>query len=110
LGCLSIPSDRTSWIDTHDADVQTLAAMTLKTKRTYNLSETTVDHVRELAERSGVARTQDGIVEVAVERFYQEMRAQEEGALWAASRDDPDFRAEMKAISRDFHDSETWPE
>lgn len=83
--------------------------MGAKTKRTYNLSEATVERVRELAERSGIARTQDGIVEAAVERFYLEVRAEQEAALWATAKEDQEFRAEMRAIARDFRDTESWP-
>ncbi len=84
-------------------------AMATKTKRTYNLNSTTVDHVRELAERSGVARSQDGVVELAVERFYLEVRAREEASMWEAAANDPSFTAEMKGIAHDFRDGEVWP-
>jgi hypothetical protein len=83
--------------------------MGVKTKRTYNLSQETVERVRELAERSGVAPTQDGIVEAAVERLYLEVRAEREAAVWATAREDQEFRAEMRAIARDFRDAESWP-
>jgi hypothetical protein len=95
-------------IDTRVEDNDTLVMVT-KTKRTYNLSPTTVDHVRELAEHSRVARSQDGVVEIAVERFYLEVRAREEAALWEAAANDPSFMAEMTGIARDFRDSEVWP-
>jgi predicted transcriptional regulator len=71
-------------------------------KRTYKLSRETVERVRELAERSGIARTQDGIVDAAVERLYLEVRAEQEADLWATAREDQEFRAEMSAIARDF--------
>jgi hypothetical protein len=64
--------------------------MGVKTKRTYNLSQETVERVRELAERSGIAPTQDGIVETAVERLYLEVRAEQEADLWATAREDQD--------------------
>lgn len=83
--------------------------MQAKTKRTYNLSQTTIERVRELAAHSGIARTQDGVVEAAVERLYLEVRAQEEAELWSAARDDEAFQAEMEAIARDFRDAESWP-
>lgn len=83
--------------------------MQAKTKRTYNLSQTTIERVRELAAHSGIARTQDGVVEAAVERLYLEVLAQEEAELWSAARDDEAFQAEMEAIARDFRDAESWP-
>lgn len=95
-------------IDTRVVDAENLGMVT-KTKRTYNLSATTVDHVRELAEHSHVARSQDGVVEIAVERLYLEVRAREEAALWEAAANDPSFVAEMTGIARDFRDSEVWP-
>jgi hypothetical protein len=95
-------------IDTRIEDADTVAMVT-KTKRTYNLNSTTVDHVRELAERSGVARSQDGVVELAVERFYLEVRAREEASMWEAAANDPSFTAEMKGIAHDFRDGEVWP-
>ena len=96
-------------IDTLPEGVDT-GCMTERTKRTYNLSRTTVQRVRELAERYGPEDTQDGIVEVAIERLYNEMRANEESALWESARTDPDFTAEMRAIGRDFASVETVPE
>jgi hypothetical protein len=43
-------------------------------KRTCNLSESTVRRVRELAGDFGVARSQDAVVELAVEQLYAQMR------------------------------------
>jgi hypothetical protein len=83
--------------------------MATKAKRTYNLSPTTVHRVRELADLPGVARSQDEVVELAVERFYLEVRAREEAAIWEAAADDPSFKAEMNGIAHDFRDGEAWP-
>jgi hypothetical protein len=83
--------------------------MGVKIKRTYRLSKETVERVRELAERSGIARTQDGIVDAAVERLYLEVRAEQEVDLRATAREDQEFRAEMRSIARDFRDVEAWP-
>ena len=83
--------------------------MSIRTKRTYNLNPATVSHVRELAEHSVLARSQDGIVELAVERLYLEVRARAEASIWEAAAQDPEFRAEMRAIARDFRDLEPWP-
>jgi hypothetical protein len=89
-------------------DVDT-AAVPLKTKRTYNLSPTTVHRVRELADLPGLARSQDEVVELAVERFYLEVRAREEAAIWEAAAGDPAFKAEMNGLAHDFRDGEGWP-
>ena len=85
------------------------AAMTGKAKRTYNLSAATVHRVRELAEVSKVAQSQDGVVEMAVERLYLDVRAKEEASLWEAAAADPAFAPEMRGIAADFRDDETWP-
>jgi hypothetical protein len=82
--------------------------MATRTKRTYNLSETTVHRVRELAGRPSVASTQDGVVEVAVERLYLSVLEEQEAAAWDAAREDLEFQVEMKALARDY-DSEDWP-
>ena len=83
--------------------------MTARAKRTYNLSETTVRHVRELAEQYGAFRTQDRVVDAAVERLYLEMQAKAEEVQWAAAAEDPDFQAEASALAEAFGDRETWP-
>src|SRR5664280_3551045 len=90
--------------DTSYLDVDT-AAMPTKTKRTYNLSPTTVHRVRELADLPGVARSQDEVVELAVERFYLEVQTREGEALWEEAADDPSFKAEMSSVAHDFRDS-----
>jgi len=83
--------------------------MSTKTKRTYNLSAKAVAHVKELAGRIGSASSQDGVVELAIERLYRDVRDQEEAALWARAATDPEFRAEMQAIAISYGDPESWP-
>jgi hypothetical protein len=83
--------------------------LSLKTKRTYNLSERTVRRVRELAADGNVAPTQDAVVEVAVDQLYDRIRPAEEGRAWEAAASDPAFRAEMDEIAADFGDAEDWP-
>lgn len=84
--------------------------MVVKTKkRTYNLSESTIERVRELVGRAGAPGSQDGVVELAVERLYLEFRAKEEAALWSAAREDPEFYGESKEMARDYRDLESWP-
>jgi len=84
--------------------------MAARTKRTYNLNPATVHRVRELAEIPGVARTQDEVVELAVERFYLDVRARDEAAAWEEAAGDDAFRDEMGRVAADFARSETWPE
>jgi len=81
-----------------------------RTKRTYNLAAPTVQRVRELSEIYGAAATQDGVVDLAVERLYLELRERAEADRWAAAAADSDFRDEMRAIDRDLRYAESWPE
>jgi hypothetical protein len=81
-----------------------------RTKRTYNLAERTVRRVRELSELYGAAPTQDGVVDLAVEQLYLELREKEEGERWAAAAEDPDFQDEMREVQRELRYAESWPE
>jgi predicted transcriptional regulator len=83
--------------------------MNARAKRTYNLSEATVRRVREIAEQYGTFRTQDRVVDAAVERLYLELQAKAEEAEWAAAAGDPEFLAESMAIARTYDDRDTWP-
>lgn len=83
--------------------------MTARAKRTYNLSENTVRHVRELAEQYAAFRTQDRVVDAAIERLYLELKAKAEEAQWAAAAEDPEFQVEAGAIAEAFADRDTWP-
>jgi len=83
--------------------------MSIRTKRTYNLPEGTVRRVRELAAGGFVGSSQDAVVEAAVERLYEQVRAEEEARAWASAADDPEFRAEMTGVARDLDDPDAWP-
>ena len=83
--------------------------MSDRVKRTYNLSEATVRRVRELAGEYGAAKSQDAVVELAVDRLYSQMREQQEAAEWASAAQDPVFRAEMAGLAAEMRDVETWP-
>jgi hypothetical protein len=63
--------------------------------------------VKELSARYGVAGSQDGVVEVAVDRLYREIEAAAEGDRWAEAAKDPAFRSEIADIA---DDTETWPD
>ena len=81
-----------------------------RTKRTYNLSSTTIHRVRELSEQYGAARTQDGVVELAVERLYHEARARAEAEQWAKAAVDQAFRSEIAEIAAAFDEPDSWPD
>jgi hypothetical protein len=83
--------------------------MTSRVKRTYNLPERTVHRVRELAAGGAVGSSQDAVVETAVERLYELVRADEEARRWAEAADDAAFRAEMATIGRDLDEPDSWP-
>jgi hypothetical protein len=83
--------------------------MPSKVKRTYNLNAATVARVRELAGSYGAAPSQDGVVELAIERLYRDIREREEAELWAASSGDIEFRAEMAGIANAYDEPGSWP-
>ena len=83
--------------------------MTTRIKRTYNLDESTVRHVRELSSDYGVADSQDAVVELAIERLYQEALDRVESDRWAAAAADPAFVAEMREVAADLDGDEAWP-
>lgn len=59
-----------------------------RTKRTYNLSQATVQRVREMAERYGVAPTQDAVVELAVDELERRLREEQEASAWEEAATD----------------------
>jgi hypothetical protein len=83
----------------------------MRTKRTYNLPERTIQAVRELAVTYGVAGTQDGVIELAVDELARRLREAEEAARWEAAAVDDSFRDEARDLDRAFAlaDLETWP-
>lgn len=82
-----------------------------KSKRTYNLSERTIRTVRDLSERYSLGRSQDAVVELAVENLERRLRDAEEARVWAAAEEDPDFRREAEDLEAAYRsaDAETWP-
>ena len=80
-----------------------------RTKRTYNLPERTVRRVRELAAGGQVGSSQDAVVETAIERLYDQVRADEDSRRWAEAAEDRDFQAEMAAIARELDEPDRWP-
>ena len=87
-----------------------MTSMTTKTKRTYNLSGEAVEHVRLIAGHQDLPDTQDGVVEFAIERLYQEVRDREEAALWAQASQDARFKAELGFLAEVFDEASSWPQ
>lgn len=87
-----------------------MATRPRRTKRTYNLAEPTVRRVRELSEVYRASPTQDGVVDLAVERLYLELRERAEADRWATAADDADFQREMREVTGDLRYAESWPE
>jgi hypothetical protein len=83
----------------------------MRTKRTYNLPERTVRTVRELAAAYGVAETQDGVIELAVDELARRLREDAEAERWAAAAIDPASVAEVRDLAGAYAsaDAETWP-
>jgi hypothetical protein len=83
----------------------------MRTKRTYNLPERTVLAVREMAATHGVASTQDGVIELAVDELARRLREDAEGERWAEAAADPVFREEAANLAAAYEtaDRETWP-
>ena len=88
-----------------------LAAMANRVKRTYNLSPETVRQVREMAERYGVATSQDAVVELAVDELERRLRDERDAEAWEAAASDPMFSAEVEGLVTAYGsaDRETWP-
>ncbi len=85
--------------------------MAARVKRTYNLDPRTVRRVREMAERYGVAPSQDAVVELAVDELDRLLREAREADAWEAVRSDPDFLSESSTVEDAYRsaDRETWP-
>ena len=85
--------------------------MASRMKRTYNLSPRTVHRVREMAERYGVASSQDAVIELAVDELERQIREQREADAWERAAGDPDFHSEVEEILAVYQraDRETWP-
>jgi len=83
--------------------------MTTRIKRTYNLAESTVRHVREMSAEYGLADSQDAVVELAVERLYRDALDRVESDRWAAAAVDPAFVADMRGVAADLDGDDSWP-
>jgi len=85
--------------------------MPARVKRTYNLEARTVSRVREMAERYGVASSQDGVIELAVDELERRLRESREADAWEAAAADPGFVVESSEMESAYRsaDRETWP-
>jgi predicted transcriptional regulator len=85
--------------------------MTARVKRTYNLAPDTVKRVREMADRYGVAPSQDAVIELAVDELERRLREQHEADAWERAAADPAFGTEVEALAGAYRsaDRETWP-
>lgn len=85
--------------------------MAPRVKRTYNLDPRTVRRVREMAERYGVAPSQDAVVELAVDELERHLREARETDAWEAAASDPEFANEVSTVVDAYRsaDRETWP-
>ncbi len=96
-------------IDAHALDVHA-ASMTTRIKRTYNLSPEAVSRVRDLSGREDLPTSQDGVVEMAIEHLYREIRDRDDADLWSRAAGDAPFLAEVRSISHEFAAAEGWPD
>jgi predicted kinase len=89
----------------------TIPNMASRVKRTYNLAPRTVRRVREMAERYGVAPSQDAVIELAVDELERRIREQQEADAWARAAADPEFQSEVEEVAAAYRsaDRETWP-
>ena len=85
--------------------------MVTRVKRTYNLAPRTVHRVREMAERYGVASSQDAVIELAVDELERRIREQQEADAWEQAAADPEFQSEVAEVEGSYlsADRETWP-
>ncbi len=83
----------------------------LKTKRTYNLPQRTIETVQSLVSDRHVAPTQDALVELAVDELARRVRDADESSAWSTAAADPEFVAESDALEAAYRtaDAETWP-
>ena len=88
-----------------------MPGMATRVKRTYNLTLGTIHRVREMAERYGVAPSQDAVIELAVDELERRIREQREAAAWDQAANDPGFHAEATELETAYGaaDRETWP-
>ena len=64
-----------------------------------------------MAEKYGVAASQDAVVELAVDELERRLRDEREAVAWEEAASDPEFAAEAEAVEAAYRsaDRETWP-
>ena len=67
--------------------------------------------MRDMAERYGIASSQDAVIELAVDELERRIREQREADAWEQAAADPQFRSEVDDIGAAYRsaDRETWP-
>lgn len=81
-----------------------------RVKRTYNLSQASVNAVKRLADESGVASSQDAVVERAITDLDRRVRDARDALLWRQSAQDSGFVTEMQQLADGFmaDDTRAW--
>ena len=92
-------------IDTHHLDVKT-TFMGTTIKRTYNLTTEAVAHVRDMVGRGNLPASQDGVVELAIDHLYREVRDGDDAAAWAQAALDEAFINETRSIADELAHAE----
>jgi hypothetical protein len=95
-------------IDIREMDPET-GSMATRIKRTYNLSAEAVSHVREMVGMPDLPKSQDGVVEQAIDALYRAVRDRDDAASWSSAAGSESFRGEMRAIASDLAAAEGWP-
>jgi hypothetical protein len=82
----------------------------MKVKRTYNLSPAVVDTVKTLVDEKHAARTQDALIEAAVQLYARQLRDRDDAARWAEAATDASFQDELNRLLAECHaeDQAAW--
>jgi hypothetical protein len=64
-----------------------------------------------MAERYGLASSQDAVIELAVDELERRLREEREAAVWEEAASDPAFVADVEDLEAAYRaaDRETWP-
>jgi hypothetical protein len=78
----------------------------VKVKRTYNLSKSAVQTVKDLVEKEHLAPSQDAVVERAIRGLARRVRDADHEQRWAELEVDAGFRAENDEIFHLFEEED----
>lgn len=76
--------------------------MSIKTKRTYNISPEAIATVKRLVEQRHLAPSQDALIEQAIADFARRVRDVDDAQLWEVAGADSQFQAEMETLDVEF--------